>query len=736
MRRAFFRATTATERRRTDDHRPFQLCKHPTIRRRPPSIVWPTAHTSARERASRLKTKAKRHGMQIAYKSAVTTTFTRNFPALTQKQLDETGRRLNLPASNETELDRRRISAAILTSVVLAIPVAIEHVVMDMWPITVAIAATAALGLAMWWAIRRGADAKRCGEVALLGLFALILGGLAYTGGFRHAGGWLCVLPVAATVLLGRAVATRWTVFTALGAVAFYAADVAGWVTPRSDAQTHSGHILAGQVAAILVIAGLMHLFARAQRALHQAALDANRALEQQKDRLRLLALLDPLTALPNRHLFDRCLTRALECSGAAVVYIDLDGFKDVNDSHGHAAGDEMLRQVSARLERLVVGSTPALDELDGLYVGPLVSRRSGDEFTIMLPRLSRADVEMLLPRLRAIFARPFGLHGSPVRVRCSMGVAMLDQGESTESALLRSDAALYRAKRSHTGGDVAFFDEAEYASQRRARVLREGLRGAATRGELEVVYQPLHTVGGRLVGAEALLRWESPLLGSISPVEFIPIAEESGVIVDVGAWVLQQACHEAASWPGDVRVSVNVSAVQLDDPSFVQRVAKALASSGLPADRLELEVTESVAARDLSSMIDVLDALRELGVGLALDDFGTGYSSLGYLRKLPVERLKIDRSFVNTMLEDESDAAVVRAIIALAKALRLEVLAEGVETDAQRDALTRMGCDELQGWLLGRPAHASAMLRRAREAVGAECSGVRLSDPPVAMAN
>ena len=654
-------------------------------------------------------------------------TFTQNFPALTQKQADETARRFRLQSRDDAprgvQADARRIRRALLVMMLLGVPVLIEHVVLGMWGIAGGLLAAILLGQAMRVRIRTGGHPLRCGEVALLGVFGLVVGGLAYTGGFRHAGGWLVVLPVAATVMLGRGVTLRWAALTVVAAVGLFALDTLGWSTPRTEALSAT-HVLAGQVGAVVIAAALLHVFVSQHRRLHERALATNRDLQEQRTRLRMLALLDPLTALPNRLVFDRCLERVLEGGAGTLLYIDLDRFKELNDTHGHAAGDALLRQVAKRLEG-VFGGSPSVDELDGTYAGPIVSRRGGDEFTVLIPELDERALAHWIGRVRAVFRAPFHIGGQPVHAKASIGVTHFAAGEASAQAMQRADAALYDAKRGRES--IAFFDEEQYAAQRRRRELRDELEGALAAEEFEVVYQPLHAVDGALIGAEALLRWESARFGHVSPADFIPLAEESGTIVPIGAWVLSQACAEAASWPSHVRVSVNVSAVQLEDPGFVTIVQRALESSGLDAGRLELEVTETATARDVERLVARLHALRALGVGLALDDFGTGYSSLSFLRQLPVERLKIDRSFVASMLDDESDAAVVRAIVALGRSLGLRVLAEGVETEAQRDVLASMGCDELQGWLLGRPASAAAMGRRADEP---EPSGVRATRP------
>jgi len=427
---------------------------------------------------------------------------------------------------------------------------------------------------------------------------------------------------------------------------------------------------------------------------------DAEAALAHQ-------ALHDPLTGLPNRALLLDRLARSLARARrrgdrCAVLFVDVDDFKLVNDSLGHERGDELLLELSARLAELV-------------RTHDTVARLGGDEFVLVLEGLpDDAEALAVAGRVRAALATPFVVAGQRLAVRASVGVAVSD-GSARGADLIRdADTAMYRAK-DGGGGTHALFDDAlrEEAAYRLA-VHRE-LRDAVAGDQLRLHLQPIVAVAdGAVVGAEALVRWQHPEHGLLGPARFVGVAEKTGLIVDVGAWVLRSACREAVRWPeaagGPLRVSVNVSARQLIDPAFVMTVADALAESGLPAHRLVLELTETALLDGGGRSRETLVALREVGVGLALDDFGTGYSSLSYLHELPFDVLKLDRSFVGRIEGSARARAVIRAVVQLAAELELHVVAEGIETAAQQRSVHELGCGLAQGYLFSRPRPAAEL--------------------------
>ena len=422
--------------------------------------------------------------------------------------------------------------------------------------------------------------------------------------------------------------------------------------------------------------------------------IEARKAAER---RVEHLASHDPLTDLPNRTVFRERLDGMLEegrraGGDVAVLCLDLDRFKAVNDAFGHAAGDALLREVSSRL-RACVGA------------GDVVARLGGDEFGLLRTGASgdRAGLAALATELIAAVGRPVVLEGQRATVGLSVGIALAPLHGSVADELCRNaDMALYEAKRD--GRETfRFFEDSMTGAAEERRRRESALRRALGGGEFELHYQPLVDAGsGSTKGFEALLRWNDPVLGMVPPSAFIPLAEETGLIVPIGEWVLRTACAEAARWAGDLRISVNVSPVQLQRGSLADTVISALAASGLPAGRLELEVTEGALLSAQDGVKRTLAGLRSLGVRIALDDFGTGFSSLSYLCRFPVDRIKIDRSFVE-ILSDPHSAVIVRAIIGLGGQLGMAVTAEGVETDEQLDWLRSAGCPEVQGFLFSR---------------------------------
>ncbi|MFN3545724.1 MAG: EAL domain-containing protein [Thiobacillus sp.] len=429
--------------------------------------------------------------------------------------------------------------------------------------------------------------------------------------------------------------------------------------------------------------------------------------------RIEYLAHHDALTGLPNRTLLRDRFVHAQAMADrararAALLLIDLDNFKRVNDTLGHGAGDELLLQAVARLHECVRESDT-------------VSRHGGDEFIVLLNDVPDQEaVERIAGKILARLAEPVAIDGHSLSAACSMGIALYpDDGDCLDALLKKADAAMYNAKGAGRN-TYQFFDERMNQRAHEHLALHNRLSQALARGELRLHYQPQFCIAdGRVVGMEALLRWRNPELGEVPPSRFIPVAEDSGLIVPIGAWVLEAACMQAQVMRQreklEVPVSVNLSALQFRRPGLVQAVAGALACSGLPAQLLELELTESILLQDVEHTLETVRQLKALGVRLSIDDFGTGYSSLSYLKRFAVDRLKIDRSFVRDITTDPDSAAIVRAVIQLARGLRLETMAEGVETPAQLEFLRNEGCQDVQGFLFSQPLPAADLPARLR---------------------
>ncbi len=430
------------------------------------------------------------------------------------------------------------------------------------------------------------------------------------------------------------------------------------------------------------------------------------------EQRLFQLAHYDSLTNLPNRQTFAERIRHAIAVAtrrgtNLAVMFVDLDHFKTINDSLGHETGDRVLRVVAER----IAGSLRESDT---------VARIGGDEFVILLEEGGEAfdSFEVVAAKLAKSVAQPVTINGYDLYVELSMGICVFPQdGTDAETLLRNADTAMYKAKSS--GRNCwRFFDESMARSVARKLELETALRRAVERGELALMYQPQVALdSGRIVGVEALLRWNRPNLGLVPPLEFIPLAEESGLIVSIGDWVLQTACAQAAKWVREnkmaLRMAVNISARQIYHKDFVQQVARILTTTGLPAEMLELEITESSILENLDETVRKLQQLKMMGMTVAIDDFGTGYSSLSYLKQLPLDRLKIDRSFVKDTPDDRDDCAIVRTIIAMSASLGLSVIAEGVENREQVEFLRAGGCNEIQGYLISKPVPAAEIEAR-----------------------
>jgi diguanylate cyclase (GGDEF)-like protein len=475
--------------------------------------------------------------------------------------------------------------------------------------------------------------------------------------------------------------ADAWGTF---GALSIYAAEPEAFIAEEVE--------LLQELASNLAY-GIRALRTRAE---HKAA----------EDKLAFLAHHDPLTQLPNRLLlrdrFEQAIAATRRKPGrVAMMFLDVDSFKEINDSLGHEVGDELLIQVAGRLQSCV-------RDVD------TVSREGGDEFVIVLTGVDElAGVARVAQQILAAMEHPFEIGGSSLHTTLSIGISVFpDDGKDFDTLRRSSDAALFVAK--DGGRNVyRFFDEQMNRDVLERLRVQASLRLALKNEEFRLHYQPqMRLRDGRIVGMEALVRWQCADGGLVHPGEFIAVAEQSGLILPIGQWVLNEACRQAMQWRRDglpdLVVAVNLSVAQFRRGNILDAVAGALAWSGLPPASLELELTESVLLHDTETALETLRALKKIGVKLSIDDFGTGYCSLAYLKRLAVNKLKIDRSFIRDLVDSSEDAAIVRAIIQLGHTLELEVVAEGVETDAQLEFLRTNGCDQIQGYLISHPLPAA----------------------------
>jgi diguanylate cyclase (GGDEF)-like protein/PAS domain S-box-containing protein len=438
---------------------------------------------------------------------------------------------------------------------------------------------------------------------------------------------------------------------------------------------------------------------------------------------LEFLSYHDALTGLPNQLLLqDRFTQIKSNATGSgirvALLYLDLDNFKSINDGLGHEVGDALLKEIARRLTTCVSETST-------------VSRQGGDEFFILVPGLLGADdASQLATRIVENLQQLFEVKGHEITTSVSMGVAIFPQdGSDLDGLRKKAEVAMYQAKEAGRNG-YRFFDPAMNAGAAEQLNLRNGLRRALERGEFVLYYQPQFDLrSGAVIGVEALLRWQHPELGMVSPARFIPVAEASGLIVPIGVWVLGEACRQGAAWQRDglpaLAVAVNLSAVQFKRGDVEQSVVRALDESGMAPPWLELELTESILIQNAEDVLSVVKRLKQLGVKISIDDFGTGYSSLSYLKRFDIDKLKIDQSFVRDLASNPDDAAIVRAIIQMAHSLNLKTIAEGVETEDMLVRLCSFGCDEAQGYFFGRPMPAQDMSRLLREAAAAPAASI-----------
>jgi|GEM_PF-3044377 len=566
--------------------------------------------------------------------------------------------------------------------------------------------------------LRRTRRPDLCGHIAIALLFILLVVLNARFGGLHAASfSGFYLVPLAGALMVSLRAGWIWAGASLLAAGVFWAAPGTPppelHPVPLGDLATALIH---GGV--ILVVGALATVFARAQRGTEMR-------LREIYAKAQALAFYDPLTGLPNRQSFQERLDQTLRLAArsgrkAALLFVDLDGFKTVNDTLGHGAGDRLLCEVAGRFQRSVRGSDVVAvgdvrpagsegSESDAAAISP-VSRLGGDEFTVLLGEVSGTPgASIVAQRILDALQAPVVIEGREVYASASIGIAVYpEHGLNAETLLRSADTAMYHAK-SRGRSNYQFFSLSQGAAGQRRVEIEGRLRRALEEDLFVLHYQPIRSLrSGRVVAAEALLRWTDPELGPVAPAEFIPVAEECGLIVRVGEWVLRHACGQLRCWQEAghraVRVSVNMSAEHVRYHGMLQTVAMGLARAGLSGTLLEIEITESALMSDDHVTRETLAGLSELGVSLALDDFGTGYSSISYLKRHPIDCVKIDRSFVAGLPDAEDDVAIVSAIIAMAQSLGVRVVAEGVENEAQMRCLHEKGCHEIQGFLLSPP--------------------------------
>ncbi|WP_440994931.1 putative bifunctional diguanylate cyclase/phosphodiesterase [Arhodomonas sp. SL1] len=469
-------------------------------------------------------------------------------------------------------------------------------------------------------------------------------------------------------------------------------------------------------IASVLALATVI-LLGRLSWKLHQARARAAEERVAHAQRVEYLAYHDNLTGLPNRALFTRLLTDRMRYTRRyggklALLFLDLDRFKNINDSLGHDAGDELLQEMGTRLEASVRESDT-------------VARLGGDEFVVLLPQVDSGNqVVPVAEKILAAVGRPFTLVGQEFRVTVSIGVTLYpDDGEDEQTLMKNADVAMYHAKEQGKNNFQFYSEELNQNSLERL-ALESSLRNALERGEFRLFYQAKESSDdGHITGMEALLRWEHPELGLILPMQFIPLAEETGLIVPIGRWVFRTACQQNVAWQAEgfppLRMAVNLSARQFLDENLFHDIRIALEETGMDPELLELEITESMIMRDMTQTLRVLNALKEMGVRIAIDDFGTGYSSLSTLKDFPLDTIKIDRSFIHDIIRSSNDKGLTDAVLAVGKTLSLTVVAEGVETREQAEYLRERSCDEFQGFYVNEPLPAEEFARLIRKRTG-----------------
>jgi len=525
----------------------------------------------------------------------------------------------------------------------------------------------------------------------------------------RREGRHTRLLRLAASLVMGLAIVGMH--YTGMAAADFPAGSFCGAAV---DGGLQSRWLAVLVIVTTLGIIGITLIASLFDKRLHSRTGRLVDSLARANQDLVEAALHDPLTRLPNRMLLQDRIEQAIEKArrhdaSVAVMFCDLDGFKLVNDAYGHQFGDRLLMRMAERVRDL-------------LRPQDTLARLGGDEFVVVLGVESTDDAVVVAERITAAVAEPFVIDAAELQLSASLGIALYPDDATSERELMaHADAAMYHTKQSGRNGYTFFTPAMQASASRRLRLLQD-LRRALARDELLLHYQPKFPASGQpVIGAEALLRWQHPELGLLGPDAFIPIAERSGLILPIGDWVLDRACAQLRAWHdaghGQWSMAVNLSPLQFASPSLVETVRQTLQRHALDPGHLTLEVTETTAMKDVESSLQLLNTLTAMGVKIAIDDFGTGYSSLLYLKRMPASELKIDRAFVRDLESNSEDAAIVSSIVALGRSLQLQVVAEGVETEAQRDFLDQLGCDLLQGYHLGKPMEPEAFLRQAVQA-------------------
>jgi len=459
-------------------------------------------------------------------------------------------------------------------------------------------------------------------------------------------------------------------------------------------------------VAVLLNIAVILFAWRRSKDL--QEALASNKSAQQAAHDN---AFVDHVTGLANRRELMRVLADPkAACAGSTLLLLDLDLFKKVNDLYGHIVGDEVLKRTASIVREMAPE-------------GSCCARLGGDEFAVLVPKQPHDRVRKSVSLMIETIAQPIVLGTATAHVSASIGISRIDRGMTAEECLRRSDIAMYAAKRAGRNRQVWFDDEMERELLERTR-LEDEIRDAITAGEFVPFYQPQIDLGtGELTGFEVLARWQSPSKGLVEPNDFINVAEGSGLIAELSLSVMKQALHEARSWPAHLKIAVNISPVQFRDSQLAERILKLLAETNFPPSRLEVEITESSFLEDRETALTIVESLKNMGVTISLDDFGTGYASLSQLQSLPFDRIKIDKSFVSSLLADEQSDAIVSTILSLGRALHLPITAEGIEDDGTKARLQRLGCSDGQGWLFGKAV--SGEVVRATFGVGSDTEAV-----------
>jgi len=506
--------------------------------------------------------------------------------------------------------------------------------------------------------------------------------------------------------------------YTGMAAARFPAGS---WCGAARDGGVPNQWLAVLVVVATVAIMGIALIVSVLDRQMHLRTRHLAISLARANEELVQAALHDPLTKLPNRVLLQDRIEQAIEKAkrkqeSLAVMFLDLDGFKSVNDAYGHQAGDALLAEVAARVRRL-------------LRSQDTLSRLGGDEFVLVAPTTDPDDAAVVAQRILDAVALPIQAQGIDVQVTASIGIAMYPSDGVTERDLMaHADAAMYHTKDNGRNGYTFFAPSMNISAHQQLKLLND-LRRAVDRNELVLHYQPKFAAPDyRMAGVEALLRWQHPHMGLLPPGAFIAAAERSGLILSLGEWVLDEACRQLHAWDDAGHavpsIAVNLSPLQFSSPSLVDTVRDTLARHALDPTRLTLEITETTAMRDADASVGILDELTRMGVRISIDDFGTGYSSLLYLKRLPATELKIDRAFVRELESNADDAAIVASIVALGRTLNLKVVAEGVETPGQQQQLRQLGCDFYQGYLLGEPVAADRLVRTMEPPLAAVTAG------------